>query len=146
MMNRAEFLCGLIGKPWRANAKGPDAFDCWHLCVYVSARLFGRSMPVINVPENPSWAWLIKAFDQHPERRNWREVRRDAMGIIRTIDGAGVLMARVDRPAHAGLWLTAEKRVLHADPIAGVSFETLASLRLGGWHRLRFYEPTAISE
>ena len=140
-MTRAGALNAVLGKPWAANAKGPDAFDCWHFATYLQRRLFGRELPDVVVPEAPSWAFMMAAIDQHPERARWRLVERDRMGLVTASDGALVLMARYDRPAHIGVWLAPERRVAHADARFGVVFESLIDLHTKGWTRLRFYEP-----
>src|SRR4051794_1373074 len=114
-MTREDYLNSLIGKPWKANAKGPDEFDCWHLCANVRLVLFSHHLPDVPVPQNPSWKWLVGAFEAHPERKNWQLVEPNAAGFVDAADGSIVLMARSDRPAHAGIWLMPENRVLHAD-------------------------------
>lgn len=136
---RAATLCGFIGHPWQANAKGPDAFDCWHLAAAVSRTLFDRELPDVEVPPEPTWVWLIDTIRDHPERQRWREV---APGTpIKAGDGSLVLMARRDRPAHVGLWLVPERRILHADPRHGSVCEAPVELRTKGWTKLRFFEP-----
>lgn len=136
---RAVTLCGFLGLPWEANAKGPDSFDCWHLARAVSLALFERDMPDIALPEKPTWAWMIDTIRDHPERANWRECPPGP--VIRAADGALVLMARRDRPAHIGLWLATERRIIHADPNHGSVCERPVELRTKGWTRLRFFEP-----
>jgi cell wall-associated NlpC family hydrolase len=142
-VNRQAFLSPLIGLPWRRNAAGPDAFDCWGLVTAVERDLFKRELPSIAMPDNASWRLLIETFDGHPERKLWREAPADAMGLITASDGAIVLMSRLTRPAHAGVWLRPEKAILHADDRQGVSLEKPALLKAKGWTRLRFYEPAA---
>jgi hypothetical protein len=141
MVNRSEFLSGLIGTPWKANAEGPDAFDCWHACKHIHKHLFNRDLPSVVMPENPSWRWLLAAIEHHPERQQWKEVPRGPGGLVVAGDGALVLMARIDRPAHIGVWLKPEARIIHCDGVMGVCCETLSLLHMGGWRRLRFYEP-----
>jgi hypothetical protein len=141
MSNRSDLLCSLLGKPWVANAKGPDAYDCWHLACAVSRAIWGRELPTVAVPANPSWAWMIGAIEHHPERQRWALVPNDAMGVIRAGDGALVLMARRDRPAHIGVWLAPERGVMHADPRFGVVLDTPVDLHTKGWVNLRFFQP-----
>jgi hypothetical protein len=141
MTARADALNAVLGRPWLANAKGPDAFDCWHLTAHIQAVIFGRILPTVSVPAAASWAWMIAAIESHPERQNWRFVPADRMGLVKAGDGAVVLMARYDRPAHIGTWLKAEGRVIHADARLGVVCEPLVELRTKGWTKLRFYEP-----
>lgn len=136
---RTTFLNDTLGRPWQANAKGPDAFDCWHLAAYASQALFQRPLPAIAVPDAPTWPWMIDTIRNHPERANWREC--PAGPLVQAKDGAIVLMARMTRPAHIGLWLAAERAVLHCDPRFGVVLEKPLELVTAGWRRLRWYEP-----
>jgi cell wall-associated NlpC family hydrolase len=138
---RADTLCSFLGKPWVANAKGPDAYDCWHLAVAVSRELFGRTLPDIAVPVAPSWAWMIDSIERHPERARWQEARVCPAGLVTAEDGAVVLMARREHPAHIGVWLAAERCIIHVDPSFGVVCDSPLDLRTKGWTRLRFYQP-----
>jgi hypothetical protein len=144
LSERSNLINGLLGRPWKANARGPDAFDCWHLAVWIETNLFRRDLPDVSVPQDPSWAWMIRAISTHPERGNWRSVPFDAMGLVTAGDGALVLMARSDRPAHIGVWLKGERRVIHADPNFGVVCDKLLDLRTKGWAKLRFFEPVKL--
>jgi hypothetical protein len=138
---RPTILSGLLGKPWQANAKGPDAYDCWHLAAVASASLFARTLPTIHVPAAPTWPWMIDTIRAHPEREHWRELPPHPMGLVTAADGAIVLMSRSSHPAHIGLWLAAERGVLHCDADFGVVLDSLVGLRTGGWRRLQFFEP-----
>ena len=137
---RAQLLSRLIGKRWVANARGPDEFDCWHLACQVEREIFGRELPSIDVPTDPGWAWVLQTISAHPERGRWRE-RPQPHGVIVAGDGALVLMARVQRAAHIGVWLLPEQGVIHCDQTSGVIFEDAGTLRATGWRELRFYEP-----
>lgn len=138
---RELFISELIGKPWQANAKGPNAFDCWHLAVYVERYLFGRIAPEVVVPEHPTWPWMISQFKSHPELANWVELLQPATGQLMVSDGAIVLMARNTQPAHCGVYLSKEGGVLHCDERDGVVFQDVLSLKCNSWAKLRFYEP-----
>ena len=136
---RCGILSGLIGVPWRANAAGPDAYDCWHLSRHIELTLFGHVLPDVAVPDHPSWRWMIEAIETHPERIRWQETAQPH-GLIMAADGALVLMARSDRPAHIGVWLAPERRIIHADQDQGVVLDQPSLLRAGGWRTLRFFE------
>ncbi len=140
--SRNVALNSFLGKPWVANAKGPDAYDCWHLAVAVSAALYGRVLPLLAMPADPSWAWMIDTIRTHPERDNWREL--PLTPLVTALDGAIVLMARMTRPAHCGVWLAPERRIIHADPTLGVVVESPQDLVASGWRRLRYYEPLTV--
>ena len=137
---RRQLLPRLIGKRWAANGRGPDEFDCWHLACHVERELFGRELPSVDVPANPGWAWMLQTIAAHPEQENWLE-RPQPNALIAAGDGALVLMARVQRAAHIGVWLLPEQGVIHCEQTSGVMFEDAATLRAAGWRKLRFYEP-----
>lgn len=134
-MDPAAYLRSLIGRPWSCEA------SCWHLAVEVERDLFGRDLPMVDIPAAPTWRWMMEAIEGHPERARWREVKPGPLGTVRAADGAIVLMARSNRPAHVGVWLKRHQGVIHADQGGGVMLETLSTLRARGWARLRFYEP-----
>jgi hypothetical protein len=140
-MIREAFLNTLIGRPYKKNAKGPEAYDCWHVAVHVEDVMFGRIAPNIEVPENLSWPWLIQQFKTHPELDNWVEVLQPPNGLITAADGAMVLMARNKQPAHCGVYFQRERSVLHADERDGVVFQDIPTLKMNSWAKLRFYEP-----
>jgi cell wall-associated NlpC family hydrolase len=134
---RVEFVKGLIGKPWQANAKGPEAYDCWHLVRYVLSEYFKKEVPDIQVPENPTWPWMIETFRSHSERRRWKEVQ----GLLLVPDGSICLMARHNNPAHCGVVFKPEMMILHCDQKSGVVFQDTIDLKMEGWAKLRFYVP-----
>lgn len=140
-VSRREFLTDLIGLPWRANAKGPDAFDCWHLAIHVQFWLFGRKAPQIDVPEHPTWPWMIEQFKTHHELSRWVEIPQKHEGLVVASDGAMVLMARNTQPAHCGVYLAQERGIIHADMRDGVCLQDILTLRGCSWGKLRFYEP-----
>lgn len=140
-MDRVEFLSGLLGHRWEANARGPDRWDCWHLVRHIEKELAGRDLSDVDVPSDPSWMWMVRTIRSHPEMKNWKEILPDAMGVVPASDLSVVLMARKKNPAHVGVWLRPEGVVVHCDQDYGVCFENLAELHMKGWTKLRFYEP-----
>lgn len=138
---RILFLKSLIGVPYAKNAKGPHAYDCWHLTVHVQDVMFGRRPPNVDVPEDANWRWMIDQFTGHPELGNWVEVLQPNNGLITANDGAIVLMARSKQPAHCGTFLKKEQSILHADTKDGVVLQQIPILRAESWTRLKFYEP-----
>jgi hypothetical protein len=141
MPSRQEFITSLIGKPWQANAKGPDSYDCWHLATHVQKELFHRNAPHIQVPEVPTWPWMISQFRFHPELRNWKEIPNNQTLLYDGLDGAIVLMARHSNPAHCGVLLAKEGAILHCDQRSGVVFQEPMDLKMEGWAKLRFFVP-----
>jgi hypothetical protein len=139
MTGRSDFLSCLVGKPYAANAKGPDAYDCWHLAVRIERELFARELPSIEVPEGSSLVAMMEQYRK--ERARWREILpHPSMDLIGATDGALVLMMFGPEPSHIGVWLIPERRIIHADATQ-VRCEDLATLRANGWKSLRFFEP-----
>lgn len=138
---RAKFLESLIGRPYEKNARGPDAFDCWHLAVYIQYHMFGVRAPNVDVPKDANWRWMIDQFTSHPELGNWVECLQPHQGLVQAMDGAIVLMARNSNPAHCGVWLYPEGAIIHCDDPGGVMFQTVSELKANGWTRLKFFEP-----
>ena len=84
---------------------------------------------------------MLETIAAHPERARWVERPTLNGHLIDARDGALVLMARVQRAAHVGVWLAPERGVIHCDQPSGVKFEDLAVLRASGWRKLSFFEP-----
>jgi hypothetical protein len=145
LIDRAAFLNSLIGKRWAANARGPEAYDCFHLMAHIERTLAGRDVGDLSMPPDPSWSWMVQAVEAHPARKRWREVPIGKMGVVKAADLSVVLMARRNNPAHVGVWLKPETVVIHAeqtrDNDGRVVCDSLANLHVKGWQKLRFYEP-----
>jgi hypothetical protein len=138
MMNRAEFLAPLIGAPWAWQSR-----NCWDFACHVQSGLFGRELPRVAVPADLSKRWILESIERHPERAAWREVPAGPGGLVAAADGALVLMAHLRFPAHIGVWLQGEARVIHCSEQHGVCCESVLALRQMGWRKLTFYQPIA---
>jgi hypothetical protein len=137
-MKRSEFLAPLIGSPWAWQSQ-----NCWDFAAHVERELFERTLPQVMVPSNLSKRWVLEAIEAHPERGLWQEVPQGAHGIVSAPDGALVLMAHCRMPAHIGVWLQPEARVIHCSEQHGVCCETVLALKQMGWKKMIFYEPIA---
>lgn len=135
-MTRAEFLAPLIGEPWAWQAR-----NCWDFARHVEAKLFGRDLPGLDVPDNFSKRWVLDEFARNEERSRWVAVEDGPGGLVMAADGALVLMAHIRFPAHIGVWLKPEGRIIHCDTETGVACETPLALRKMGWKNLTFYDP-----
>jgi cell wall-associated NlpC family hydrolase len=133
-----ELANSLVGKPWKAGADGPDAFDCYGLVRHVRRELFADDLPELGRPaEKMTLSQARMAFLAATQPAGW-------MPIPGPKHGAVVLLGRVDRPAHAGIFLAVGSgpgRILHCDEEGGVMFETLSHLQARGWQRARWYAP-----
>lgn len=136
-LNRvSELAKELVGKPWRAAANGPDAFDCWGLVVYVRRALFGNDLPdVARPPVALSLPEARAAFASATKPLGWYQIERPAHGAVAIIGTSGV-------PSHAGIYLAippAAGNVLHCDEAMGVRFESESTLSGRGWSKFRWY-------
>ena len=115
-----------IGKPWVFASDGPEAYDCWGLVVAVYRQMYGRELDIIPV-EQGNLRQVIKAFKQHPERKNWVAVDNPKEGDV-------ALMRQSRHPIHVGIWLNIDGGgVMHAMQGNGVVFQDIGSLSLSGW-------------
>ena len=122
----------LIGRPWQAGGRGPDAFDCWGMVRFCWREHFGIEVPEIPV-DAADLRRVLDAFRDHPERRRWRLVAEPR-------EGDAVLMRQSRLPVHVGLWLDVDGGgVLHAARTIGVAFQRPGALDLQGWRIEGFY-------
>lgn len=135
-MNRSQFLAGQIGRPWAWRDR-----NCWDFAVHVEREVFGRELPSVPVPSNLSKRWVLEAIEAHPERGMWQEVQQVPEGIVSAADGALVLMAHTMMPAHIGVWLRPEARVIHCSEQHGVCCDGVLALKQMGWKKMMFFEP-----
>jgi len=133
---RAKFLGLLIGEPWAW-----QSHNCWDFACDVQRELYSRVLPSVAVPDGFSRRWVLEEFGRHEERGRWHEVPEGPGGLVTASDGALVLMAHLKFPAHIGVWLQPEQRIIHCDSTRGVACEAPLSLRQMGWKRLTFFEP-----
>ena len=132
LSTRTSALSMLVGLPWVAGARGPEAYDCWGLFLAVQRQHFGRALPEIPVDALNLRA-VLDAFTAHPERQRWQPVSAAE-------EGDAVLMRQSRYPVHIGVWLDIDGGgVLHAVRHAGVVFQTLAALDAHGWRIEGFY-------
>ena len=104
-----------------------------------SGELFGRELLRVAVPSELK-RWILGEIERHAERARWREVQDGLGGLVMAPDGALMLMAHLRFPAHIGVWLKPEARVIHCSEQHGVWCETVLALRQRGWKRLTFCE------
>jgi hypothetical protein len=135
-LTRSEFLAEQIGQPWAWRD-----LNCWDFAAHVEGELFGRNLPVVMVPGDLSKRWVLEAIEAHPERGLWQAVEMGPGGLVTAGDGALVLMAHTRMPAHIGVWLKQEQRVIHCSEQHGVCLETVLALKQMGWRKMTFYEP-----
>lgn len=133
-----HWACDYIGKPWQAGAQGPDAYDCYGLCIAVQRDHFGRQLPLIaDGVDRADKRALAKEFLRPEYREGW-------VGYwhMPPKDGDLVTMAHARHPTHVGIYLDIDGGgILHCVETHGVVFARLAALKAAGWGRLQFYMP-----
>jgi cell wall-associated NlpC family hydrolase len=115
----------LIGKPWKAAANGPDAFNCWGLVRYWFKHLHGLDMHDVAVAVESEQAAAIMAAAR---AGGWRRVDG------KPCDGDIALMRNPETAGrHVGVILASKGvlRLLHCEgsidsPLPGVNCPTLA--------------------
>lgn len=121
----------LIGKPWVAGARGPEAFDCWGLLAWVYADRLGVTLPTLGHIDPKNLQAVAAAFvDISPA---WQE-------IPRPVDLCAVAMSQNKRIHHVGIWLDSEKGVLHAMEKSCVIFQGISSLASSGFQTIKYYK------
>jgi hypothetical protein len=56
--HRAAFLAPLIGEPWAWQSR-----NCWDFVCHVQSELFGRDLPRVAVPADPSKRWILQSIE-----------------------------------------------------------------------------------
>jgi len=117
-----QWLTECLGKPWRAYATGPDAWDCYGLVVHGFDQLHGvRLDRHIDVPTKQPTAFM-RAVAAEISTGKWQQIPNPAHGCV-------VLLATGTRFSHIGLWLDINGgRLLHSREGCGVCLEGRAHL------------------
>lgn len=133
----SHWAAGLIGKPWRSNACGPDAYSCWGLVRHIFALRHGVSMPNVAIGSDTNLAPLFEAA----RASGWRLAESPAQAD-------DIVLMRGPTGRHCGYMVLADGRlrVLHADghqtargPIGCVVSQSLSDAIGGGYHDHEFW-------
>lgn len=138
MIGPAAHINGLLGRPYRAGAMGPEAYDCYGLARHLQTALYGRDLPVFQLPAEAGRFAVASAIAVHPERRRWTNV-------VHAVDGAIAVMARQDCGFHLGTYVALDGGlIVHTLEQTGVIAERPFHLAgpAGRW-QLRYYVPGA---
>jgi len=132
-MSRLQLVVeSLLEKPWKLGAQGPEAYDCWSLVRHVQRALFGREVPIVELPETTAPHRIARLFETHPGNALWREAPRPS-------HGGGVLLSSAKSPLHCGVWLQVDGGVLlHCAEGVGVCADDLLKLKALGYYNFRF--------
>ncbi|MDF3837158.1 peptidoglycan endopeptidase [Cupriavidus basilensis] len=119
-----------IGLPYLAGGRGPEAFDCWGLLLFVQGVHFGRRLPDLQMGD------AVASFEAYESRRASGEWRT----MARPVHGAPALM-RAGMHPHVGTWLDVDSGgVLHAQEGVGVVWTPGNRLNMAGYGRVQYYE------
>lgn len=135
MIDKVGFLNSLIGKPYRADGYGPDFYGCYGCARHIQSELYGRELPLIEVPEGLERTGAAGLIATNPERANWREIATPE-------DGAVVQMFRQRLGYHIGTYVDLDGGVVVHAIAPSVQADTLMQLHAANWRRLRFYTRT----
>lgn len=126
----------LIGRPWRENADGPDAFYCWGLVRYCLWLRLQVRAPLLRD------GFVTEDIKRAADDLGWRLVT----GPMQEDDV--VMMTRLDGRRHVGFAVRGNGRlgVLHANghqtetgPVGCVEFQTLQEIRMEGYGNFEFW-------
>jgi hypothetical protein len=108
-----------IGRPWRAEADGPDAYDCKGLVRAVQRASWGREVPALLYPQVLDFAQLRDACG----RQGWGLVQDKPRE-------ADIIEVKGKQGPHVGVFVISRGRlkVLHAVQNLGVRINTMDEL------------------
>lgn len=135
----SHFAAGLIGRPYRDQAGGPDAFDCWGLASYVWRSQLGMDVPDVRIG-------AATAFRNVMEKGRVVAGGVEAIEVGRPQEFDAVYMTSRELPHHVGVWITPDTLggVLHAMSDAGVVYQRRASLHTHGLSIVKFMRLKAV--
>ena len=127
-------ITDLIGLPYRRGARGPDAYDCYGLCIEVSKRA-GIEIPEIPTPiERTS---RNREFEAHKES-SWRQINKPkayCLVALTYVDAKG------NKVWHAGVVLPDLKSFIHVTAGINVTRSRLDAIqwrqKIDGFYELQ---------
>lgn len=130
-MTEHAWMLSYLGKPWKAGASGPGAYDCWHLFRAIQEHRFNRLVPVLSFVDGP----VLPLEDQ--KRYIMRERRYQWTETQKPKEGDAVV---THRPLHIGVWLPYNGGgVIHAVEQAGVVWTKDRDWRALGFGERTYY-------
>lgn len=90
MSTATHWAAGLIGKPWKRGAPGPDAFDCWQLVRHVQLTRFGVEMPILAIGADTNWTGLRAMINRTQWGKAEGLAREGDVATMKGSDGAHV--------------------------------------------------------
>lgn len=122
----------LLGKPWEANARGPDKFDCWGVCIEYYKRL-GIALPDKPGICTPRPLDMVRFAVEQVGGGHWKP-SASTMPELHAV----ALMGRRDRLFHAGVHVGGQY-ILHCPSAGEVCVQSIYQLVSFGFPSIRFY-------
>ena len=120
----------LIGRPWVANAQGPEAFDCWGLVRYWFETQLGTKLPESPVDSRDLKAVVESLGLAQKDSHLWAEEPLGDTGQV-------VAMGKNSLISHVGVHIGGGF-VLHCGRGSGVVVQTVSQLQRQ-WSTLKIY-------
>ena len=140
MTESMHWAAELIGLPYGAGARGPEAFDCWGLVRHVFAQQHGIDMPVVGVgPLDAATPDNVAAIKRAAEVSGWKP-----SGAREPAEHDIVLM-NSPLGRHVGVMVQANGALLllHCIEGAGVCAQPLPDLGRMGYSGFTFWRRDA---
>lgn len=129
-----HYAASLIGKPWVAGARGPDAFDCWGLVTWVYQQRFGIHLPLFEGVDPKCVSGVGRLMAEGSQKDDW-------ISLLSPEEGCVVAMSRNRIIHHVGIYCDVDGGlVLHALDGQNVVAQSLSQLSLYGWRTIQFYK------
>ena len=129
-----------LGKPWTVDGMGPDAFNCWGLCVWIQKHHFNRECPTYDLCNPRDTTLVAHKMETAASSPKWMRLKKATHGCI-------VAMGHSKHIHHVGIYLDVDGgMVLHSQSgkdeklnRRGVQAQPFHSLVSHGWRRIEFY-------
>lgn len=129
-----------IGLPWKLDAHGPEAFNCWSLVWWVQKKHYGRDVPEHLVPQGETLVDpLMIMREMHNAERSGKWDK-----LCEPVDGCVVGLSHREIFHHVGVYVAVDGGlVLHACERKGVLAQPLRTMESHGWNRIAFFQHTS---
>jgi len=125
----------LIGKPFKWNGRGPDAYDCWGLVETVLREMNipspSKSFCVLSTDPGVSAIESSKIMEEQFTSSEWRRTEEVNPGVV-------LAMSTHRRIHHVGI--VTPFGVLHVGPGYSARLQSIAQLKAAGFTRLEGYK------
>lgn len=123
----------LLGKPWKPNARGPEAFDCWGLVWWVYREVAGIELPKFVGIDAKDTYRVAKQMHESSVMPPWYQVEHP-----QHLDVVGMSSNRIIH--HVGLYLQADRGLIfHVAAGGSVIAQSAPHLFATGTQTIRFY-------